>query len=411
MAFDRQRILIAVVLLSSTCVLADDWPQWRGPRRDGVSLETGWLDDWPEGEKPAVAWRAQVGKGHSAASVSRGRLYTMGWDGREETVYCLDALTGEPAWKHASPCATIKQWPGPRSTPAVAGDRVFTLGQHGLLHAFDAASGKVLWKTQLAASYNPDVDYGFAWSPLVLGDLLILGGGTRGLAIRAADGSFAWGDDGKAGACASPVVLEREGRQLVVIVANDGGESVRLVGVDPAQGRELWSSGPWPEKWGAACVDPVVRDGSIFLSTAEQNNECARFSLRGGRLERDWSHRRLPAYTGSCVLVGDSLFGITRSGVLKCLDWATGAERWAQRGFGDHGALIAAADKLVIQCSESGELIIAEASAVGYRELRRFQAFVGEPVTFTAPVVAAGRIYCRSYAGELVCLAAAGAQK
>src|SRR5262245_6940167 len=94
----RQGVATAIVAASlgliSSYLRADDWPEWRGPRRDGVSPETGWLDGWPAGEPPAVAWRAQVGKGHSAASVSRGRLFTMGWDGSEEAVYCLDAETG-----------------------------------------------------------------------------------------------------------------------------------------------------------------------------------------------------------------------------------------------------------------------------------------------------------------------------
>lgn len=397
----RKLLLLAFLV---PVALAEDWPEWRGPRRDGIARDATWLDAWPADKKPPVLWRAEVGKGHSAVSVSRGLAYTMGWNGRDDTVVCLDAATGKVVWKHSYPCATIVQWPGPRSTPTVAADRVYTLSQHGLVYALDAKTGQVAWKVQLPASYMPDVDYGFASSPLVEGDLVILGTGQRGLALRAKDGSFAWGNDGKAGACASPVRCEIDGKRVVVVLSNENRESVCLVGVEPATGKELWRSEPWPEKWGAACVDPVVSGGSLFLTTAEQHGECARFSLVAGKLQRDWANRRLSCYTGSCVLVGGHLFGVTKAGLLKCLDWKTGAEKWAARGFDGHGALTAVNDRLLIQASQSGDLVVAETGPAKYVEVRRASVFTGAAATFTAPVVANGRIYCRSYAGEVVCL-------
>jgi len=398
-------LLVVVVLGVAPPCSADDWPEWRGPRRDGISREKAWLDGWPKAEAPAVAWRAQVGKGHSAISVSQGRAFTMGWDGRQDTVFCFDAASGKLFWKHSYPCDTIKQWPGPRSTPTVSGGRVYTLSQHGMLHALECASGKVLWKVQLPASYNPDVDYGFAWSPLVEGGLLILGGGERGLALRTEDGGYAWGNDGKPGACASPVRCDLDGKRVVVLLANDRGENVRVVGVDPGNGKELWRSAPWPEKWGAACIDPIVRDRAVFLTTAEQHAECGRFTVKAAGVEQDWTNRKFACYTGSCVLVKDCLYGVTKVGVLRCLDWQTGKEHWSERGFGGHGALSAADGKLIIQTSQDGKVVVVEASATGFTELRRVKVFEGEGATFTAAVVANGRLYCRSYNGEVVCLA------
>ena len=117
---------------------------------------------------------------------------------------------------------------------------------------------------------------------------------------------------------------------------------VSLVGVEPRTGRELWRHGPWPEKWGAACVDLLVHDGKVFVATAEQHRQCARFSLRGGRLTQDWASRALSCYTGGCVLLGGHLYGVNQAGFLKCLDWETGKEKWAQRGFDEHGTLTAA---------------------------------------------------------------------
>ena len=116
-------------------VKGDDWWQWRGPDRNGVCHEVNLLQHWNEGETPEVAWRASVGKGHSAVSVADGRAYTMGWDGSQDTVYCFDAATGKPIWSQSYPCETILQWPGPRSTPTFHDGAVFTLGRHGQLRA------------------------------------------------------------------------------------------------------------------------------------------------------------------------------------------------------------------------------------------------------------------------------------
>jgi outer membrane protein assembly factor BamB len=356
-----------------------------------------------------VAWRANVGKGHAAVSVSGGRAYTVGWDGRQDTVSCLDAATGKPLWKQSYPSKTLQQWPGPRATPTVDGDRVYTLGQHGQLNAYDAATGERTWTVQLPASYQPDADYGFAWSPLVEGDLLILPAGKKGVAVHKKDGRYAWGNDGVHGACASPVRYDHGGRRGVALITTDAGRnSVSLVGVDPRTGDELWRGGPWQERWGAACVDLIVHDGRVFTTTAEQNLLCSRFSIQAGKLRADWSSRNLSSYTGACVLVNGHLFGVNKVGALKCLDWDTGKEKWGRRGFEGHGTLIAADGKLLVQTSHTGTLVIVEAVPDQYRELRRFKVFDGAPDTFTPPGLANGRIYCRSYAGEVVCLAVGG---
>jgi outer membrane protein assembly factor BamB len=158
------------------------------------------------------------------------------------------------------------------------------------------------------------------------------------------------------------------------------------------------------EKWGAACVDPLISGAQVFVTTAEQHMRCARFTIQDGALKEDWSNRNLAGYTGSCVLVNGHIYGVNRQGRLKCLDWNTGAERWSQAGFGTYGTLTSADGKLIIQSSQSGELTSADAAPTGYRELRRFKVFAGKPDTFTVPVLSGGRIYCRSYEGEVVCL-------
>jgi outer membrane protein assembly factor BamB len=266
-----------------------------------------------------------------------------------------------------------------------------------------------LWERELPAEYNPDVDYGFVWSPLVDNDLLILNAGSRGLAIRTRDGSIAWGDDRVKGACVSAVPFTHEGRRGVLITSiNEARSEANLAGVDPQSGRELWRWNGWKEQWGAMGVDPIVQDGRVFLTSAQEYRQAARFTITGGALREDWSTNRIAGYTGPAVLLGGFLYLVDSKGILKCIDWNTGEERWVQRGFDERGALIAADGKLLIQTGASGDLAVAAADPAGYRELRRARVFEKEPETFTAPVLAQRRIYCRSYAGEVVCLQLGG---
>lgn len=393
------------MLAACSAAFAGDWPQWRGPDRNGRSAERDVLASWPEKAAPKTLWRVQVGKGHSAISVAGDKAYTAGWDGARDTIACFSAVTGQPIWRQSYPCKTIVQWPGPRATPTVASGALYTLGQHGQLRAWDAATGQPRWKVDLPASCQPDVDYGFPWSPLIEGDLLILGAGSRGMALRVKDGSFAWGADMKAGACASPVPFTIGGRRGVALITmSPARDSTTLVGLDPRTGELLWQSKPWPEKWGAVCNDLIVADDGVYITSAETHIRGARFKFSGPALAPVWDSPKLSSYTGNAVLIDGHLYTVTKAGLLKCVDWATGADRWSQRGFGTYGALIAADNKLFIQSSTDGQLVVVAADPARYTELRRFQPFTGKGETFTAPSLARGRLYCRSYAGEVICL-------
>jgi len=151
--------LFASLMLAAGSVPANDWPQWRGPDRNGISHETGWLQGWPEGASPRVAWRAAVGKGHSAVSIVDGRAFTMGWDGKQDTLSCFHAATGHVIWQQSYPCPTILQWPGPRAAPTVHEGVVYTLSQHGHLRAWDAQTGEPRWQRDLPA----DSPSGLSW--------------------------------------------------------------------------------------------------------------------------------------------------------------------------------------------------------------------------------------------------------
>ncbi|HWF18883.1 MAG TPA: PQQ-binding-like beta-propeller repeat protein, partial [Verrucomicrobiae bacterium] len=158
-------------------VYADDWYRWRGPNLNGISTETGWQTQWPD-EGPKRLWKASVGMGFSSMTVSHGHLYTMGNDGdATDTVYCLDAATGKPVWKHSYPCPLDPHFyeGGTSSTPIVDGDRVYSISRKGNLFCLDAATGKVIWSKNLPEELGCEIPtWGFAGSALVEGDLLIL---------------------------------------------------------------------------------------------------------------------------------------------------------------------------------------------------------------------------------------------
>ena len=192
----------------------------------------------------------------------------------------------------------------------------------------------------------------------------------------------------------------------MALVLNNARESVSVVGVDPKTGKELWRSEPWAEKWGAACVDPLVVGESVFLTTAEQLPQSARFTMKGGKLTQDWATKQFACYTGSCVHLDGHVYGVSKAGLLTCLDWKSGKERWSERGFDGHGAVTAADGHLFVQASHSGRLVVVKADPKECDEVRRVQVFAKkDAVSFTAPVRADGQLYCRSYAGEVVCLA------
>ena len=396
--------LLSIAITAALCAglaCADDWPQWRGPRHDGISREKDWLSAWPQASAPEVAWTASVGKGHSAVSVARGMAYTMGWNGKTDTVSCFDAATGRLVWSKSYPCGTRVSNPGPRATAAVDGDAVYTLSQWGHLHAYHAVTGAPRWAVQLPESCIPEKEYGHVWSPLIVGDLLILSAGRAGLAFDKRTGAHVWGDPAGRGTCASAVPYEANGRRGVIVSAAEG-DAIDFIGVNPQTGAELWRYKGWPEKWGDYCVDPVVCGDRFFVTTAETHHKCAAVAFTPGSATKVWENDALAANTGQCVHLDGHIYGVSRRGRLVCLSVRDGRALWEQPGFGAFGSLIAADGKLIVM-TFTGDLVVVEATPRGYHELRRVNNLLKN--TYTAPVLANGRIYCRDYAGQLVCLA------
>jgi outer membrane protein assembly factor BamB len=387
-----------VVETGRTTPQALDWPQWRGPNQDGISLETGWFAGWPAAG-PEPAWSAQVGIGFSSVSVVQGKVFTMGNRNDVDTVFCLDAATGQVIWSHSYPCPLQARFyeGGPSATPTVDDGRVFTFSKKGHLFAFAVGDGEVLWSRDLREELKLDLpEWSFAGSPLVHGDLIILNAGSAGTAVHRDTGEIVWTSGRTRSGYATPVAFEFKGKPAVAIFS-----AKSLVAVEPETGRVLWEH-PWESPRDINASDPIISGDKVFISS---ESGSALLRMRDDGVTVVWQHRNIMRnYFNPSVLMGGYLYGIDgtthRPTALTCLDFNTGEVQWSEPNFGS-GALMAADAKLLIL--DRGELIIVRASPDSFTALARTQVLGGK--CWTVPVLSDGAIYCRNAAGLLVCVA------
>lgn len=378
-------------------VLADDWPQWRGPDRNGVSAEKGWSADW-SAEGPKRLWKGKIGVGYSSVAVSNGRLYTMGNIDETDHVFCLDANTGKELWKHSYPCSSRdpNDYHGTRCTPAVEGSRVFSVSREGHFFCLDANSGKPLWSKNYRTDYGASPPkWGFSASPLVEGDLVIVEVGTKGASVVAfnkATGEEVWKAGSGRPGYSSPVAFTHEGKRAVAVLTASA-----LAGRSLADGKELWRF-PWKTSYDVNAATPVIEGDKAFVSGG-YNHGCALVQFSASPPKVLWENKNMRNHVNSCVLWQGHLYGFDES-ELRCLDLQTGDVKWTDRSHGK-GSLIVADGKLIIY-SDRGKLSTAEASSAGYKELASAQVLGGRS-TWAVPVLANGKIYCRSLE-NLVCL-------
>jgi outer membrane protein assembly factor BamB len=389
--------LVATLCLSHSA-LGADWPQWRGPNRDGISAEKGWQTAW-SAEGPKRLWEQKVGAGYSSMSVSEGRVYTMGNTNDVDLVSCFNAETGAPVWQHAYACLAKDPngFQGTRGTPTIDQDRVYTVSRHGHLFCLDAKTGKVKWTKNLVKdlagrepmhSGGKNEGWGFAGSPLIEKQLVLVeagGDGSSVVALNKLTGEPAWKTGTDQAGYASLMALDVEGQRCFFQFA---GEDLILRRMK--DGSELWRY-PWKTSYGVNSATPIIHDHHVFISSG-YGFGCAlgKISLKG--FEEVWRNKNMKNHVNSCVLVDGYLYGFDE-GELKCVDWKTGEVKWGHRSYGK-GSLIFSDGKLLLY-GDKGKLGLAEATSAGFKELASFQALTGQN-TWAHPVLANGRIYARN---------------
>jgi outer membrane protein assembly factor BamB len=389
--------LFCVLTVCATSALAADWPHWRGPQRNGVSAETGLADNFPAGG-PITAWKARVGLGFSSFAVAQGRAFTMGHEGSKDTVFAFEAATGKELWKHSYDAELGDKYfeGGTTGSPTIDGDRVYSLSRWGDAFCFEAATGKIVWSKNVQKETGIRIpDWGFTGAPLVHENLLIMNVGEAGLALDKTTGKIIWQSKDENAGYSTPLPLKRGNDWLTLI-----GTGNAYVAVNPRDGKEAWRL-KWLTEYGVNASDPIVDGDRMFLSTG-YGKGGALFKLGAGAPEQVWKTKSLRTQMNGAVLFQGHLYGTdgdtTEKASLKCLDFATGTEKWAQPRFGS-GAAIVAEGKL-IALGGSGELTIAPATPDGFKPTARAQVLGGK--CWTAPVLANGLVFCRNGRGDVV---------
>jgi outer membrane protein assembly factor BamB len=376
---------------------AGDWPRWRGPNFDGISKETGWLAKWPQ-EGPKKLWNASVGVGYSSFSVSQGRAFTMGNVNNMDVVWCFDAETGSTNWKHEYPCSPKDPngYLGTRCTPTVDGDRVYSVSRDGQFFCLDAAKGTVIWSKKFKDDFGAKPpQWGYAGSPLVEKDWVLYEVGAADAGVVAFDkktGEVAWKNGSDPAGYSSLVPFDVKGERLLTVFP-----AANFVVAKMKDGAEVGRV-PWKTSYGVNAATPIIVGSQIFISSG-YGYGCALLEVDGSGLKELWRNKNMRNHVNSCVLWQDCLYGFDES-ELKCLDFKTGDVKWAEKGFGK-GSLMLADGKLIIY-SQSGKLATAEPSPDGFKQISSAQILTGKD-TWAVPVLANGRIYCRSL-DKVACL-------
>jgi hypothetical protein len=387
-------ILGAVVILQGMAG-ADDWPRWRGVNGDGISAEAGWDVSAFKGQMKPL-WTQNVSSGYSAASVVGDKLYTMGNQDGKDYIGCLDVEKGTVLWSYSYDCKG-GDYPGPRATPAVDGDRLYTFSNRGDLVCLTTGGEKV-WKLNVGERAGAkNITWGYSGSPLVVGDLVVVNAGTSGAAFNKETGADAWKSPAGQGGYATPVAYELDGVKCIAIFSKSA-----VCGVEAATGKMLWSY-PWETRHNVNAPDPIIFDHYVFV-TSGYGRGCGLIDIAGNKAKKVWENNEIAAHFSSCVYIDGYIYGIdgnTGKGKLKCIDAMTGNRKWEHdTGF---GALIAVDGKLIVQ-NERGSVFVAAVDPAGYKELAKGMTF--DPKRshiWTAPVLANGRYYVRADDGNVAC--------
>ena len=393
-----QLSVTAIGVLSLSAVVSnrtvDDWPQWRGKNRDGISSEKGLLKSWPAAGPP-VAWRVTgAGEGYSSFSAAHGRLYTMGAREGTEYVMAFDAASGRKIWERANGRRfSNDQGDGPRGTPVVDGTQLYTLGASGDLTSLDSATGKVAWTVNILQKFGAsNIRWGLSESPLVLGDRVLVNAGGRNasiVALKKTDGSEVWRSGSDESGYSSAVVQTVGGiPQAIFFTASN------VRGVDTRDGRQLWSYSRVSNRT-ANIATPIVRGNRVFVSS-DYGTGAALLELTASgntvNAREVYFTNEMRNHHASSILIGDHLYGFS-SAILTAMKFDTGEVAWRDRSVGK-GSMVFADDRLYL-FSERGVAGLAEASPTGYKEHGRFEIKAGASPTWSHPVVSNGKLYLR----------------
>lgn len=403
-----------------------DWPQWRGPNRDGLWQEKGVVQKFDSRQLP-IRWRAEIASGYSGPTVANGRVYVtdrLTIPTQLERVHCFDAMTGRKIWSYAYKCSYKKVgYPdGPRAAVTIDNNRAYSLGSMGHLFCFDAAKGNVLWSRELNTEYKIKMPtWGIAASPLVEDGLVIVQiGGKDNACIVAFDkitGKEKWRALNDSASYSAPIVINQAGKRVLVCWTGD-----RVAGLNPLNGKLYWQHPFKPSRMIINVATPVFRNNHLFVSSFYDGSLLLKVSQDKLSIEKLWRRKgqsekntdSLHCMISTPILLGDNIYGVDSYGQLRCLDLYTGDRIWesldavpSARWANIH--LIRNQDNIWM-FNERGELIISTLSPKGFNEISRTKLInptLGQlnqrgGVCWSHPAFAYKHVYIRNDE-ELIC--------
>ncbi|NQU25241.1 MAG: PQQ-binding-like beta-propeller repeat protein [Candidatus Nealsonbacteria bacterium] len=391
--------MLALLAFSPATSLADDWPQWRGPNRDGVWSESGIVEKFAE-SRIERRWRTPISSGYSGPTVAAGRVYVtdrVTEPQQIERVHCFDSRNGRPIWSHEYPCRYVKvgYTAGPRASVTLAGGRAFALGTMGHLHCLDAADGRVLWKKTPGVDYDVRLPiWGIAAAPLVEGKLVIVQVGARDggclIALDVATGKEQWRALDDPASYSAGIIIPQAGRRVLVCWTG-----ANVVGLDPATGETHWKYPFEPAKMVINVPSPVFDGRRLFLSAFYDGSLMLQVDPDELRVEKMWRRHgadeqktdALHAMISTPYLQGDHVYGVDSYGQLRCLRADNGDRVWedltATNNIRWGNIHIVRNGQRIWMFNERGELIISELSPKGFHEISRTKLL--DPTTKQLP--------------------------
>ena len=388
--------VFSVAALAVAGAQTQEWNQWRGAGRDGLT-RAAISKAWPE--RPEQVWKVTAGTGHASPVVAGGRVFLLSRVGEQEVITAYDAATGKQIWRDAYNApytmnsAATGHGKGPKGTPIVDRGRVYGLGISGILSAVDAATGKVAWRHDFKKDFPAtSPDFGAAMSPMVDGPLLIahVGGEKNGalIAFDRTTGAQKWSWKGDGPSYASPIIATLGGtRQLITQTQSN------IVGLSPADGKLLWQI-PFTTDYDQNIITPVVTGGMLIYAGLSKPTTAVRLVNEGGawKPQQVWQNADIPMYMSSPVVANGVLYGLTQKnrGQFFAVDVTTGKTLWTGPPRQAENAALTAAGDAIVATTTEGELVVFKQGVKAFELVRKYS--VAQSPIWAHPAFAAGGV-------------------
>jgi len=392
----RMNTAFLVVILTVSVAGAVDWPQFRGPTRDGLSPETGLLKKWPAGG-PKELWSVDgLGVGYSSVAVVDGTIYTTGMIGKEGVLFAFD-LKGNPKYKVVYGPAWSKSgnWPGTRTTPTLDGDRLYLMSGQGRIACHEAKTGRQIWYRDTLTEFKGDnIRWGVSESVLIEGEKVICTPGGKDasvVALNKIDGRTIWTTKGlsEVSAYCSPLAVDRGPNRIILTIVQQS-----IVGVDMNNGKVYWRV-PHKVSYDISAVTPAYENGLMYVTNGYgKGGHMFELSADGTSVEKKWSEKSLDVHHGGVVLVDGNIHGASNKGNWICLDLATGKVKFSDKLVGK-GSVIYVDGMLYGYGEKAGDVGLIKINPNGYEMVSSFKITKGSGKHWAHPAISDGRLYMR----------------